>query len=913
MKLAAEEIDFAVTTAPSLMHIFPVRFKKIKKGEHFSQHELTDILGKMGQDFFWTKGELVQFSTYREFSISLPFNEIEEIRTGELNSLSFEKEEEEIVLPTDYSPPEEAMEKLSLKLYLVDPLKIKTVLEAVAPEIRSNWQSRILKEINSILSRETPYQYDSAPTFKGDISKLRAHIENRINASWNILLVTREPEFLEFISKEFTNDLEIMNSPVELSRKIIKAPVTLLSSNWLLSGELKEEMIEVLNDRNIFGRRQPPEEEAHTELEKPPAGTKKITRLSSLREGDTVVHPSMGIAIFKGLQRIQGEDFVKLEFADGKAYLPIPSISKLFKFHGDNPPAPTKMGAKGWRAEIERLRKSVETFVKDLLRLHAVREISKRPPYPPDGEEMWQFIAEFPHEETPDQSKAWIEVKRDLEAEYPMDRLILGDTGYGKTEIAMRAAFKVVLAGKQVAFLVPTTLLAIQQYDRFRERFKNFPVRIELLSRFTPSPKVREILKGLKAGKVDIIVGTHRLLSNDVKFKDLGLLIVDDEHKFGVRHKEKLKMLKKDVDYLGMSATPIPRSFHMALSGISKLSVVETPPPGRKQIKVLVEEFSWDKAVNHLENYFRKNPGEKVFWVEPRIEDIERVKENLVSLFGEKSLVVAHGRMKEEELEESLYRFVVGEARIMLSTAIIEAGLDLEGVDLIIVDNAQKFGIAQLYQLRGRVGRRERPATAIFFYPKGKLTESARKRLKMLERASSGFEIAYSDLEMRGPGSLFGYAQHGHFKYISSELYIEMINEEIAKAKGEELLKFEDIKLKLRSKLSLPEELSEQERVRFYRAIFSAHTPQELGSIRKELIRRLGFLPEETENLLKIREFLTKIIPVLKNYEEKELIEEEDKIILTAKKGKCKVDWEISGGLENLYELEREILKSQTP
>jgi len=509
-----------------------------------------------------------------------------------------------------------------------------------------------------------------------------------------------------------------------------------------------------------------------------------------IKSGDFVVHTDYGIGIFRGKETIKGKDYFVIEYQDkAKVYVKEEDLHLIQKYISlwHKKPRLSKLGSKEWRRTKEKVQKGIHSFALQLLKREALRKARGGFKFSADTEFQEIFNSYFPYEETPDQKKAWIETKQDMESDKCMERLICGDVGYGKTEVAMRASFKAVMDSKQVAFLVPTTILAEQHYYNFIERIKDLPVRVEMLSRFKTKSSQRRILEELRKGKIDIIIGTHRLLEDDVKFKDLGLLIIDEEQKFGVKAKEKLKSLKENVDVLILTATPIPRTLYLALSGIRDISIISTPPKQRLATKTFVCKF--DKELIRQAILREKQRKGQVFFIHNRIKDIYKMYKFLKDLLpSDVSIGVAHGRMKSKELEEVMLKFIRGELDILLSTNIIESGTDIPQANTIIVNDAHNFGLSDLHQLRGRVGRKDVQGYAYFLVPSLEdIPEDSRRRLEAIQQFSflgAGFNIAMQDLEIRGAGNILGKEQHGFIYSIGLDLYCRLLKEEIEKIKS---------------------------------------------------------------------------------------------------------------------------------
>jgi transcription-repair coupling factor (superfamily II helicase) len=582
---------------------------------------------------------------------------------------------------------------------------------------------------------------------------------------------------------------------------------------------------------------------------------------SDLRPGDFVVHVDHGIGRFKGLRQLAVDgangEFMLLHYADeAKLYVPLARIDLVQKYQslGSSPPQLDRLGSTIWETRKTRVRKSIDDLAEQLLRLYAERKSGAGHAFPADSTWQKEFEDAFEFEETPDQAKAIEDVKHDLGASLPMDRLLCGDVGYGKTEVAMRAAFKAISDSKQVAVLAPTTVLVFQHYETFRARFSAFPVRIEMLSRFRSAREQKKVLEDLEAGKVDAVIGTHRLLSRDVRFHDLGLLVVDEEQRFGVTHKERLKEMRKNVDVLTMSATPIPRTLHMSLVGLRDMSVIETPPKDRLAIQTTVAAFSETLIQRAIEEELAR--GGQVFFVHNRVESIASLASMVKRLAPEARVVIGHGQMKEAELEKVMVKFIRHQADVLVSTTIIENGLDIPLANTIIINRADRFGLAELYQLRGRVGRSNQRAYAYLLVPPaGSLTPLARQRLAALKEFSelgAGFRIAALDLELRGAGNLLGRQQHGHIEAVGFDLYCQMLERAVAERKGEAVRPERRTTLNLGLDVRIPPEFIEGEnlRLRIYKRIAAISSDAEKGEVRRELEDRFGPLPGSVENLL---------------------------------------------------------------
>ena len=593
-------------------------------------------------------------------------------------------------------------------------------------------------------------------------------------------------------------------------------------------------------------------------------GGEKIRNFADLRIGDYVVHEHYGIGVYRGVEKIEvdhvARDYLKIEYGGGGVLFVMPTdltvLQKYAAAEGARKPKLNKLGTQEWNNTRGRVKKAVELVADDLVELYAKRQSRKGHVYGKDT--VWQRELEemFPYQETDDQLAAIEDTKRDMESGKIMDRLICGDVGYGKTEIAVRAAFKAVQEGMQVAVLVPTTILAQQHYNTFSERMHSFPVNIEVLSRFRTSKEQKKTIHDLERGIVDIVVGTHRLLSKDVKFKNLGLLIVDEEQRFGVTHKEKIKQMKEDVDVLTLSATPIPRTLHMSMVGIRDMSVLEEAPGDRVPIQTYVMEYNEEMVREAIVRELSRKG--QVYYVHNRVNDIDRAAIEVQEMVPEARVSFAHGKMKESELEQIMYDFISGDIDILVSTTIIETGLDISNVNTIIISDADKMGLSQLYQLRGRVGRTGRTAYAFLMYKRGQiLREIAEKRLAAIREFTelgSGFRIAMRDLEIRGAGSILGRAQHGNMEAVGYDLYCKLLEGAIRKAKGEEIEEEKNVTVNLLVDAFLPENyiMNEEQKLEIYKRIAGIDSAADAEEVRGELDDRFGDLPLPAQNLLRV-------------------------------------------------------------
>ncbi|MGD0884302.1 MAG: transcription-repair coupling factor [Thermodesulfovibrionales bacterium] len=625
-----------------------------------------------------------------------------------------------------------------------------------------------------------------------------------------------------------------------------------LSSGLFMPGLL------ILTEKEIFGERP-----SYRPLRKSKV-SKLLTTIDDIAPGDLVVHKDHGIGKFIDILRQKNEeyqgDLIVVEYMGGdRLYIPLYNINRIKKYNAEEGALPhlDRLGGRSWQRTKERVRKAVKEMAEKLLKLYAEREVAEGSAFSRDTELHKEFYGFFPYEETPDQVVAIEEISRDMESDRPMERLLCGDVGYGKTEVAMRAAFKAVYDGKQVAVLVPTTILCEQHYLTFTARFSAFPVRIDYLSRFKPKKEQGLTLRALEKGEIDIVIGTHGLLKKGVSFDNLGLLVIDEEHRFGVKQKEKIKELKKGVDVLSMTATPIPRTLQMALSGIRAMSLIETPPEDRLAVRSIVSLFD-DSLIREAVERELARDGQVLF-VHNMIFDIELIADRLKGLLPHTKIAIAHGQMPERRLEEVMHRFFKGDLDVLVSTNIIGAGIDIPTANTIIIDRADKMGLADLYQLRGRVGRSNVRAYAYFLTPgEDLMTHEAKKRLQAVREMSflgAGFRLAMKDLEIRGAGNFLGSQQSGHIHAVGFDLYVEMLEKAVAELKGGGEAK-EEIEPSLHFKMEarIPEGYVEDLTLRLsiYRRVANAKSGEDLDNIETELGDRFGSLPEEVKRLLDI-------------------------------------------------------------
>jgi transcription-repair coupling factor (superfamily II helicase) len=622
----------------------------------------------------------------------------------------------------------------------------------------------------------------------------------------------------------------------------------------------------ILTEEEIFGeRRRLPEGKVRTPVTATSwqRGSPAVSSYRELREDDFIVHIDYGVGRYRGLRHLKiwggSNDYLLLEYQDGdKLYLPVDRLNLIQRYVGGNgkPPRLDKLGSHSWERAKKKAKAAVSEMVKELLDLYAVRQVFEGFKFPPMDQFYKEFEATFEYEETPDQMQAIDEVMGDMDKPKPMDRLICGDVGYGKTEVAIRAAYRAVMSGKQVAILVPTTVLAQQHFQTFSERFKLYPAVIEVLSRFKNPREQKEILQRVKEGKVDIVIGTHRVLQKDVSFRDLGLLVIDEEHRFGVSHKEKLKQMRKLVDVITLTATPIPRTLQMAVSGIRDLSLIQTPPENRLSIRTFVIRYDEEVIRDAIQREFER--GGQVFFVHHRVQNIHTIANHLKRLIPEASLAIAHGQMGEKELEKVMLRFVRKEVNLLVCTSIIESGLDIPAANTILINHAERFGLADLYQIRGRVGRGSHQAYAYLIIPgELALSKDAMRRLRAIQELSelgSGFKLSIQDLEIRGAGNLLGPSQSGHIAALGFELYTQLMEKAVKELRGEKVIEEITPEIHFHLPAFIPETYVEDpgERLNLYRRLSLSRSDEEVERIRGELIDRFGKNPREVDHLLEV-------------------------------------------------------------
>ncbi|MBC9721522.1 MAG: transcription-repair coupling factor [Lactobacillus sp.] len=666
-----------------------------------------------------------------------------------------------------------------------------------------------------------------------------------------------------------------LSLPIVGEDEIIEGQCQIVVAGYTSGFTLPTVKLVYLTERELFNKR-PQRKKRIKTLE----NAQRLRKYTELKPGDYVVHINHGIGRFEGIKTLENNgvkrDYITITYQRGdQLFVPADQLSLVQKYVGSEGKTPhiNKLGGSEWAKTKRKVQSKVEDIADDLIELYAKRESEKGFAFSPDDDLQRKFDDAFPYPETADQLRSIKEIKEDMENPKPMDRLVVGDVGFGKTEVALRAAFKAVQDNKQVAFLVPTTILAQQHYETIKDRFKDFPVNIAMLSRFQTPAESKEIIEGLKDGKIDLVVGTHRILSKDVEFKNLGLLIVDEEQRFGVKHKERLKQLKANIDVLTLTATPIPRTLHMSMVGVRDLSVMETPPQNRYPIQTYVMEQIPSVVKDACLREIQRDG--QVFYLHNRISDIDETVEKLQQLIPNARIASAHGRMSQNQLEDILYRFLNREFDILVTTTIIETGIDMPNVNTMIIEDADHYGLSQLYQLRGRIGRSARLAYAYFLYQPNKvLTEVGEKRLDAIRdftELGSGFKIAMRDLSIRGAGNMLGAQQHGFIDSVGYDLYSQMLSDAIKERKGKKTVKKSNAEIDLKLEAYIPDSYigDQEEKIEFYKKIKAVNSQEELDKIEDELIDRFGDYPVSVENLLavaglKVNADLAQVLNVLK-------------------------------------------------
>ena len=724
-------------------------------------------------------------------------------------------------------------------------------------ELQKAFASREKINFDNFIDTYSDYtiEFESSliPGFSSKVENIASFIDEKIHDGYKVIIATDYSKRI----KEILDDFEIPYSDDYKN----KNEVTVVENLALGGSVLEDFKIVVLTDKELFNKKSKDITGQKRSYYKEQADY--IESINDIKEGEYVVHQVHGVGLYKGLskQEIDGQekDYLTIEYAAGdKLHMPAEQINLLARYRGSGSvhPKMSRMGGNDWQNTKTKAKKAIEDIAKDLLHLYAKREVADGISFDPDT--IWQYEMEdaFEFTETPDQMKAIQETKADMEQQKPMDRLICADVGFGKTEVAIRAIFKAVMSGKQAAIIVPTTILALQHYQTIAERFKPFPVKVELLSRFRTAKEQKQTLKNITLGECDVVVGTHRLLQNDIIFKDLGLLVIDEEHRFGVKHKEKLKMLRKNIDILSMSATPIPRTLYMSLSGIKDMSVINTAPMNRLPIKTYVGGYN-ETYVKNAINHELERDGQ-VFFLYNRVETIYEFANKLGEIVPNARIAVAHGQMDEKTLEKIMVEYAEHKYDILLCTTIIESGLDIPNANTMIIYDADRFGLAQLYQLRGRVGRSDRQAYCYCFYKEKKqLTPEAVQRLSAIKEFSTlggGYQIALRDIEIRGVGNILGTKQHGHMTSVGFDTYCQLLEDTINELNENEVEKIPPAIVDINVTAFIPDDWvgSKEQKMIEYKRLADVSNVEELNLIRTEWIDRFSKIPEEVENLIKL-------------------------------------------------------------
>ncbi len=706
-------------------------------------------------------------------------------------------------------------------------------------------------------------KFSSKPVqqFYGQYDIMRSEFQRYINNGYTVVVLV-ETETKKERVKAMMNEMHIPIVEAGASANIQGGHAVIVEGSLSEGFELPYMSLAVVTERELFKSKQKKAKKRTPTM----TNAERIKSYQDLKVGDYVVHVHHGVGRYLGVETLEvgdvHRDYIKIQYkGTDQLFVPVDQMDQVQKYVAseDKRAKLNKLGGTEWKKTKAKVQQSVEDIADELIELYREREMAEGHQFGPDTEQQHEFEMDFPYDLTADQAKSIDEIKEDMEKERPMDRLLCGDVGYGKTEVALRAAFKAVMEGKQVAFLVPTTILAQQHYETLLERMQDFPVNIQLMSRFRTPKEIKETKQGLKDGIIDIVVGTHKLLAKDVKYKDLGLLVVDEEQRFGVRHKERIKTLKTNVDVLTLTATPIPRTLHMSMLGVRDLSVIETPPENRFPVQTYVLEQNTNFIKEALERELAR--GGQAFYLYNRVQSIYEKREQLQMLMPDATIGVAHGRMTERELEDTMIGFVNGEYDILVTTTIIETGVDVPNANTLIIEEADRFGLSQLYQLRGRVGRSSRVGYTYFLHPTNKvLSETAEERLQAIKEFTelgSGFKIAMRDLNIRGAGNLLGKQQHGFIDSVGFDLYSQMLEEAVNEKRGiKQESETPEIEIELNIDAYLPTSYipNEQSKIEIYKKLRQIETENELMDIKDELIDRFNDYPVEVERLLDIVE-----------------------------------------------------------
>lgn len=709
---------------------------------------------------------------------------------------------------------------------------------------------------NQKLSQLTEISSRSMQHFFGQLELLKNELQRYQEQGMTVVILANSDERRQQLAK--TLDEFKIKAIETASDELQQGQVQLVAASLHHGFEMPAAMLAVITEGELFRQTK-----THRHRPEKLANAERIKNYTDLKPGDYVVHVNHGIGLFTGIRTMEvdgiHQDYMVIDYRNhDQIFVPVTQLNLVQKYVSSEsrPPHINKLGGNEWAKTKRRVAQKVEDIAGDLVDLYAKRKTEKGFAFPPDDYLQEKFDNEFPYTETKDQLRSIKEVKADMESTKPMDRLLVGDVGYGKTEVALRAIFKAVTGGKQVAFLVPTTILAQQHYDTMQARFEGFPIKIAMMSRFRTPKQLKETDKGLADGSIDVVVGTHRLLSKDVHFANLGLLVVDEEQRFGVKHKERLKQMQSNVDVLTLTATPIPRTLHMSMLGVRDLSVLETPPAGRFPIQTYVLEQNAGAIRDGIQREIKR--GGQVYYLHNRVSDIERTVSNLQQLVPEARIGYVNGQMSEEQLEAVMYDFIRGEYDVLVTTSIIETGVDIPNVNTLFVENADRMGLAQLYQIRGRIGRSNRVAYAYFMYQPNKvLTEPGEKRLAAIRdftELGSGFKIAMRDLAIRGAGNLLGKQQHGFIDSVGYDLYSSMLADAVAKKQGRRQASRSNAEVELSVEAYLPADYIEdtRQKIEVYKTIRQAKNDDDILTIQGDLIDRFGEYGPAVANLLQV-------------------------------------------------------------
>ena len=902
--------SFSIT--PSREFIYPEDIKnvvtKIKKDT-----------GKLTNEDVFQSIDNIESKTYFE-GVE---NYIDYMYDQENKSLFSYLNEDAIVMFNDISRAKERSEnylnefKENYKLNLERGLAIKnqgsliyayTDLEYLVESKQIILNSLLPKPINEFKIKSViNFEAREVATFNAKTNELAEELNRLKYNGYKVILATNTFER----AKKLQQDLMDLNIEAIISQNRdieIKSSQIIITSGRISSGfEYKSIKFAVITDNEMIG--------VHKRISTNKKKNKKGTKIESfldLKIGDYVVHESSGVGRYTGIEQIAlngiKKDYMKVVYQGGdNLYVPIDQMDKIQKYIGvaEEKVKLSKLGSSEWIKAKNKVKKEIEDMTKELIELYAKREKVKGYMFSKDTPWQSEFESLFPHQETDDQLKAIEETKKDMESDKVMDRLICGDVGYGKTEVAIRAVFKACMDQKQVAFLVPTTILAQQHYNTFKQRFENYPIRVEVLSRFKTPTQQKKIIEDAKKGLVDVLIGTHRIISKDINLPNLGLVVIDEEQRFGVKHKESLKKLKSTVDVLTLSATPIPRTLHMSLSGIRDMSVIEEPPQERHPVITYVTEAKESIIQDEVEREISR--GGQVFFIYNRVERIEEMASMVQRLVPDAKVAVAHGRMTSKDLENIILGFLNKEFNVLVCTTIVETGMDIANANTMIIYDADKMGLAQLYQLRGRVGRSTRQGYAYLMYEKDKvLSEISEKRLKAIREFTefgSGFKIAMRDLEIRGAGNILGAQQHGHMSIIGYDLYVKMLNDAIKKVKGIELTEDIDVEIDLSVNAYIPDSYISDEliKIEMYKKIASIESKKDVHEVEDELEDRFSDIPKSVKTLLQIAYIKT----LCKKMQIVKIRQIKDEIILepiTRYKTKEKIGSKVVTELEELLE-----------